>query len=158
MINIRNRPIIGWREMVLLPKLSDLRFPCKVDTGAASSSLDAIVLGTEQRENKKGEKHTWVRFSIPSIDGTSTATIHSARLLEIRPIRSSNGETSDRCVIVTAAELMGHRWPIEITLNDRKNMGFPMLLGRKALRRMFLVNVGRSWLGGRPEDFLDGDD
>ena len=144
--------------MVLLPKLSADRFPCKVDTGAASSSLDAIVHGTEQRENSKGELHHWVRFSIPSIDGNSATTFHMARLLEIRPIRSSNGETNDRCVIVTAAELMGERWPIEITLNDRRHMGFPMLLGRKALRTKFLVNVGRSWLGGRPEDFLDSDE
>ncbi len=135
--------------MVLLPKLSSVPFACKVDTGAASSSLDAIVLGVETVIGKSGELQAWVRFRLPSnVDSFPDDRIHRARLLEKRPIRSSNGETADRCVIVTVAELMGHRWPIEITLNDRKQMGFPMLLGRKALRRRFLVNVGRSWMGG----------
>lgn len=151
MSNIRNRPIIGWRELVLLPEFSNVPFPCKVDTGAASSSLDAIVLGTEQRVDKKGKPQTWVRFTLPSLAAmVPTPPIQLARLLETRPIRSSNGETANRCVIVTTAELMGLRFPVEITLNDRNRMGYPMLLGRKALRKRFLVNVARSWIGGRP--------
>jgi hypothetical protein len=139
--------------MVLLPNLSVEPFPCKVDTGAASSSLDAIVLGTELITSKTGEFQAWVRFQLPTnTDNLPDDKVHKALLLENRPIRSSNGETTERCVIVTMAELMGHRWPIEITLNDRHRMGFPMLLGRKALRRRFLVNVGRSWLGGPPPE------
>ena len=38
--------------------------------------------------------------------------------------------------------------PIELSLTNRDEMGFRMLLGRSALRRRFLVDPGRSFLGG----------
>ena len=39
---------------------------------------------------------------------------------------------------------------IELTLARRDQMGFRMLLGRQAIRGRFLVDPGRSYLGGRP--------
>jgi hypothetical protein len=51
-------------------------------------------------------------------------------------------------VILTVAELHGQRWPIELTLANRDAMGFRMLLGREAVRRRFVVDPGRSYLGG----------
>jgi hypothetical protein len=38
------------------------------------------------------------------------------------------------------------KWPIEITLVDRDMMGFRMLLGRQAMRKLFLVDPGGSFL------------
>jgi hypothetical protein len=39
-----------------------------------------------------------------------------------------------RPVILTEIELLGERWPIELTLANRDAMGFRMLLGREAVR------------------------
>jgi hypothetical protein len=39
---------------------------------------------------------------------------------------------------------------VEVTLTRRDEMGFRMLIGRQALRRAFLVDPARSYLGGRP--------
>ena len=63
------------------------------------------------------------------------------------PQRSSLGpafrrEVQARPVIELPLELGEHRWPIEITLADRKLMGFRLLLGRTALRRRVLVDPG----------------
>ena len=44
--------------------------------------------------------------------------------------------------------LAGTPCRIELTLSRRDEMGFRMLLGRSALRRRFLVDPGRSFLGG----------
>ena len=38
---------------------------------------------------------------------------------------------------------------VEVTLTDRDNMGFRMLLGRTALLGDFLIDPGRSYLAGR---------
>jgi hypothetical protein len=54
-------------------------------------------------------------------------------------------------MIVTDVEIFGTRWPIEITLANRDEMGFRMLLGREAVRTRFLVDAGRSYYGGRPD-------
>jgi hypothetical protein len=55
-----------------------------------------------------------------------------------------------RPVILTQVELLGHRWAVELTLSNRDEMGFRMLLGREAIRRRFLVDSGRSYYGGKP--------
>ena len=43
-------------------------------------------------------------------------------------------------------------WTIDVTLTNRDEMGFRMLLGREALRKRFLIDPGRSFLAGKPED------
>jgi hypothetical protein len=71
-----------------------------------------------------------------------------AEVVAARGVRSSNGKREIRPVICTDIELMGRRWPIEITLTNRDAMGFRMLLGRQAVRRRFLIDSGRSFLSG----------
>jgi hypothetical protein len=39
-------------------------------------------------------------------------------------------------------------WPIDITLTNRDEMGFRMLIGRAAIRHRFVVDPGRSFVGG----------
>jgi hypothetical protein len=82
-----------------------------------------------------------------SLEGAVAA---EARVLEHRRVRSSNGLLSERPVIITEMELLGRRWPIELTLANRDEMGFRMLLGREALRGRLCVDPGRSYLAGRP--------
>lgn len=74
-----------------------------------------------------------------------------APLLEMRKVKSSGGHETLRPVIETEIELMGLRWPIELTLASRDEMGFRMLLGRQAIRSRFLVHPGRSFFGGKPK-------
>ena len=74
-----------------------------------------------------------------------------SKLLEYRPIRSSNGTVSERPVIVTEIQLLGFAWPVELTLAEWSDMKFRMLLGREAIRGRLVVDPGRSFLGGRPK-------
>ncbi|MBK6439963.1 MAG: ATP-dependent zinc protease [Candidatus Microthrix sp.] len=69
-----------------------------------------------------------------------------ARWVADRVIRSSNGVEELRPVIRTTVALGGHRWVCEMTLAERGSMGHPVLLGRTAIRRRFLVHPGRSFL------------
>jgi hypothetical protein len=68
--------------------------------------------------------------------------------LEFRQIRSSNGIEEIRPVIAATVRLLGQTWQIELTLTNRDQMGFRMLLGRQALRGRFLVDPGRSYCTG----------
>ena len=51
-----------------------------------------------------------------------------------------------RPVILTRIELLGAIYAVEVTLANRDEMGFRMLLGREAVRRQFLVDPDRSYL------------
>lgn len=139
--------VIGWREWVSLPDLGIRRIKAKVDTGARSSSLHAFRVQEFERDGAR-----WVRFEVHPVQRNSDKTVQAeAPVLEYRSVRSSSGKTTLRPVIVTHIELLGFTWPVELTLANRDEMGFRMLLGRQAFRKRFLVDGGKSYYGGKPK-------
>lgn len=66
-----------------------------------------------------------------------------------RHVRSSSGHSEERIVVLLEIELFGRLVLAETTLSNRDQMGFRMLVGREALRQGFIVDPGRSFLGGR---------
>ena len=141
---VKTRDLIGWREWVAVPTLGIDRIKAKIDSGARSSSLHATDIRIEQvgsRERVYFRVFPRQRSKLRSIECV-------ADVIEHREIRSSNGSKTIRPVIACQLEMHGQRWTIEVTLADRKRMGFRMLLGREAFRKRFLLDVGRSYLGG----------
>lgn len=139
-------PVIGWREWVGLPSLGIKRIKAKVDTGARSSSLHAFDLVEFDRDGE-----SWVRFKVHPVQRKNEKVIEAeAKVLEHRSVRSSSGKAAMRPVIIANVELLGHSWPVEVTLANRNEMGFRMLLGREAFRKRFVVDAGGSYYGGRP--------
>lgn len=116
-----------------------------MDTGARSSSLHAFDVRVITAPD--GDR---VRFNIHprQRDGRNIVAAEAA-ILDRRTIRSSSGHASTRYVIETRLEIAGESWPIELTLTNRDEMGFRMLLGRQAIRRRFVVDPGLSYLTGR---------
>jgi hypothetical protein len=140
------KPLIGWREWVGLPDLGVAHIKAKIDTGARSSSLHTFDVEEFQRDGQ-----TWVRFHIfPRQRCNQTRVWTEAAVLEHRDIRSSNGQMSSRPVICTRVLILGKKYRIDLTLADRSEMGFRMLLGREAVRRRFVIDPGHSFLGGVP--------
>jgi hypothetical protein len=139
------RVTIGWREWVAFPDLGIPGIKAKVDTGARSSSLHAYDI---RRFRRKGV--SMVRFKVHPIQRDFRTTVEAvAPVVDLRKIRSSSGVQTLRIVVGVDIELMGERWPIELTLTRRDAMGFRMLLGRQAIRGRFLVDSGASYLAGR---------
>lgn len=137
------KAVIGRREMVSLPDLH-LTLCCKADTGARTSALHAEAI-----EPFEEDGHPWVRF-VTRVSGGQTPP-HECRLPlhDRRKVKSSNGAEEWRYVIRTRLLLGALDFPIELTLTDRSNMRHPMLLGRRAMRRL-LVAPGAAFLHGEP--------
>ncbi len=140
------RPSLGWREWICLPDLGVAAVKAKVDTGARSSSLHAEGIEIVEREGQR-----FVRFVLGG--GKRKGRLHRTEgapcevpLHELRWITSSNGHRQRRPVIRTPVSLHGHTWNVELSLSPRSAMGFPMLLGREAIRGRFVVDPGRSYL------------
>ncbi|HZM30159.1 MAG TPA: RimK/LysX family protein [Acidimicrobiales bacterium] len=139
---------IGWREWVALPELGVSAVKAKIDTGARSSSLHAWDV-TIVEGNGQGPHRPRVRFVLHPRQRDLTDTVEAeADLVAVRAVRSSNGEVENRPVIRTRVVIGGRRYAIELTLTRRDEMGFRMLLGRRALRRRFVIDPGRSFLCG----------
>ena len=141
----RPTTVAGWREWVSLPDLSIPHLKAKLDTGARSSALHAFSL----ERFSEGDRDM-VRFKVHPIQRDTSITIESvAELVDERDVRDSGGRVERRPVIRTTLELGGNRWPIEVTLSRRDEMGFRMLLGRQALKRRHVVDPGASFTLGQ---------
>lgn len=133
-------PVVGWRELVHLPELGLHAMPAKIDTGARTSSLHGTVLEEFERDGEK-----FVRFAV-DFDQQHVRQVCEAVHVDIRGITSSNGETQRRYVIKTPMRIGDLEFRAEISLADRRDMKFPILIGRSSLRRRFVVDSGYSWL------------
>lgn len=130
---------IGWCEYVSLPELGLGGIKAKIDTGARSCSLHA-----EQCEPFKRDGVPWVRFAVPI--ASEIDPVIEAELVGERLVKSSNGLGESRYVIRTPLLIGNIRRNTVVTLTDRQAMEFPMLVGRAALGRRFLVNVARKYV------------
>ena len=137
--------VIGWREWISLPDLDVNQIKVKIDTGARSSALHAYKVQHFKRGGRR-----MVRFEVRPYQRNSLLSIPAeAPLVDERTVRSSSGHAEVRSVIRTRIRILEREWEIDISLTNRDEMGFRMLLGREALKNRFLIDPGRSFRAGR---------
>ena len=137
-----NKLLVGNLEVCDLPELGITNLELRVDTGATTSSLhvDNLV-----RVRKGGKR--LLRFDIhPDVHQIEKVTTCRAPVHSIRRVKSSNGTSERRYVIKTTLSLGGESWPIELTLTDRSDMSYLMLLGREGMSDRLLVDPSQSFL------------
>jgi hypothetical protein len=139
----RTRPVIGWRERVDLPQLKVFGLKAKVDTGAKTSSLHVSNIRSSGVSDEPQSLQLEITYTAD--DGAERRVRCRAHSIGRRRVKSSTGHVEDRHVIETLLRIGDTEYPIDITLSDRSDMSFPMLLGRAALRKRFLVDCGRSF-------------
>ena len=133
-------PVVGWRELVHLPELGLHAVPAKIDTGARTTSLHGTVLEQFRRDGER-----YVRFAV-DFPQQHVRQVCEAVHVDKRTITSSNGDRQVRYIVKTPLRIGEVEFRAEISLADRSDMRFPMLVGRSYLRRRFLVDSGHSWL------------
>ncbi len=133
--------MVGWREWVGLPDLKINALKAKVDTGAKTSAIHAIDVDPFEK-NGASFVSFFLHSGLRPIDRPIRC---EAPVRDLRPITSSNGEQEMRYIIETTLAAGGRSWPIEISLANRDQMGFRMLLGRQALREKLIVDPSLSF-------------
>lgn len=136
-----DRPVVGWREWVALPSLGIDRIKAKIDTGARTSVLHAYRIKPFRRRGKR-----FVRFYVHPVQNRRLPeVVCEAPVIDERVVTSSNGEQQYRYVVEAALRIGDLEWLIELTLTNRDEMSFRMLLGRQALRKRLLIDPGASF-------------
>ena len=145
----RAKPVIGWREWVVLPELSPVPVKAKIDTGARTSALHAFDLSIREKGGAQ-----WAHFEVHPTQRSARGSVPvSLPIVGFRRVRSSTGHTEERAVVRTPLVVGEHHYDVDLTLTSRDQMGFRMLLGRAAVSRRFLVNPGRSFLTTLPDPY-----
>lgn len=138
--------LIGWREWVSLPQLGLPAIKAKIDTGARTSAIHAFDI---ERIKKDGGQD-WLMFSIQPIQrNISIVRRCEAQLMDIRRVTDSGGHAGDRYFIETELTIGSHTRTIEMTLSQRTDMLFRMLLGRTAMVPGLQVDPSLSFSLGR---------
>ncbi|NBC27666.1 MAG: hypothetical protein GVY08_12450 [Bacteroidetes bacterium] len=135
------KKIIGRVEKISFPSWDIQNLDAKVDSGAYTSSLHCHHIETVSENDSE-----FVLFSLfdPAHPSYRT-TKYRSELADIRKVKSSNGEVETRYVIRETAIFCGRKRNIELTLTDRSNMKFDLLLGRRFLKN-YLVDVSKKYL------------
>lgn len=141
---MKKRPsklMIGWRETVSLPDLGLDAFPAKIDTGARTTAIHASDI-----KLYKIDGQTWVEFT-PNHAGLTNVDQCRLPVHHKRKITNTSGVPEERVVAITELQIGERAERIEVSLSDRTDMRFPMIVGRTALRQLRLtVDPSRSWL------------
>lgn len=134
---------VGWREWVALGSLGLPAIKAKMDTGARTSALHAFYVEPVEVGRKR-----MVRFGIHPVQRRKDIEVNCvAEIVDYRSVTDSGGHREMRYVIRAPLSVGGRTWPVEITLTNRDDMMFRMLVGRTAMRAL-VVDPRRSYVTG----------
>jgi hypothetical protein len=128
--------VIGWLERVWLPEssLPGEGVVAKIDTGADSGALHVVY---EKLIIKNGKK----LLEYQPIDKNHDI-VQTDKFKNIG-VRSSNGTFERRHRIETMIKIQDKTYPIQLTLADRTDMKYDVIIGYKFLEGKFLVDVSQ---------------
>lgn len=132
-----NTTVIGSFERVSFPHFAKIgEVTAKIDTGAFSGALHCTKIRVE--DTASGKILHFSPFDHPEIEV-------SADNFSVQYVKSSNGTSEARYFITTEISMQGKTYPIFLSLADRSEMKWPMLIGRRFLKdNRFLVDVNKS--------------
>lgn len=138
--------VVGWREWVALPVVGVDWIKAKIDTGARTSAIHAFDV---EEYSESGLDR--VTFSVHPWQNSDVDSVRTdAPVLDRREVRSSSGHADERLFVRMEISLAGRLVTAEVSLSNRDEMGFRMLIGREALAQGFVVDPATSYLAGRP--------
>lgn len=142
---MNDKQIIGRNDKADFPEFGLIDIAVKTDTGAYTSSIHVSYVEEIAHEGDTRLAFTILDDSHPDF----REKIFKTRTYTKRTIKNSFGQSEERYVITTLITLFGKEYPIELSLSERGNMKYPVLLGRRLLNKCFLVDTDRSNLSFR---------
>ena len=118
-------------------------FIARVDTGATTSSINAIDMQKFERDGKK-----WVKFHV-SVDERATEDrkwVEAAIVRHVKIRQSTTNALERRPVIELWVKIGSVHEKTQFTLTDRRQMDYPILLGREFIQDVAFVDVSRDFI------------
>ena len=130
------KKIIGRTDIADFPLLKLYDIDVKIDTGAYTSSIHCKNVKVEDNYLKcqfLDENH-------PNYNDREFIFDE----YDVKVVKSSNGIAEPRYRIKTKIRMFEKTYDIYLTLSDREEMRFPVLLGRTFLSRRFIVDINKT--------------
>ena len=130
---------IGRKDKADFPELLLKNISMKVDTGAFTSSIHShdiheIIID--------GDKYVEFELLDPSHAKFHEKKFKTKRYTK-KKVKNSFGISEERYVVETIIVIFGEEYPIELSLSERSDMKYPILIGRKLLNNRFVVDTSQ---------------
>ncbi|GIU35341.1 ATP-dependent zinc protease [Shewanella schlegeliana] len=144
---IGDKFILGAIENVYVEEVK-ASFNTRIDTGAESSSLDARNIILFERDGSQ-----WVRFDVFTQGDKQPAKTFESKVERFVRIKQDADDKSDRRPVIHAhLEIGPYKAETDLNLSDRSHLEYPLLLGRKFMQDIAVVDVGQTYIHGKKQD------
>lgn len=128
--------VIGENEPVFIKGMAS-PLAARIDTGATTSSLNAVDIKRFERDGK-----SWVFFTV--VNKALNQKMAFEKPVNRTVLVKRHGEESLRRVVVKLQVRLGEKTLLrEFSLTDRSTFDYPVLIGRNVLSGLFVVDVSR---------------
>ena len=131
--------VLGRRELIQLLDFELTNIVAKIDTGAYSTSIHCKDIFVEK---DKSNNQSILYFTLPKkkyklANDKEISTTNFTR----KKVVSSSGHSELRYIIKTKIKIGIRTVTTDVSLADRTNLKYPILIGRKLLAKGFIVDV-----------------
>jgi hypothetical protein len=128
---------------ILTETKSGLSFPARIDTGAQSCSLhvEKYEIKDQDKKRVRNEGKT-VRILLKGAKGkTEWLETKIVKAIRVKSSTLKSGEYDHRYKVRLTLKWKDFEKEVLVTINDRTDMEYPLLIGRNFLRGDFVVDV-----------------
>ena len=141
MKEIGDKKIIGRLEYVDIPDFALFGIEAKVDTGAYNGAIHVSLVTEFEKDGGKYIRFILLDEEHPEYHGKVFETDEFTE----RRVKSSNGEIQHRYVIPVTIILKGLELKTKLSLSNRKDLRYPILLGRKVIKKHFIIDASKTF-------------
>lgn len=142
------KTIIGRQDKVDFPELQLYNIEAKTDTGAYTSSIHCREIKEVVIEGELSIRFILMDPSHSCYNDKEFITKNYTK----KTVKNSFGTSEQRFAIKTEIKVFNKTFPIELTLSERSEMKYPVLLGRKFLTKAFMVDTSKKNLSFKQKD------
>ncbi|MDM3871159.1 ATP-dependent zinc protease [Porticoccus sp. W117] len=117
-----------------------LKLRARIDTGAETTSLHADPIVRFERDGKR-----WVRFTLQANPDAEPVVLERPVERRVR-IKRHDADSQRRYVVKLWLQLGEIKEHVEVTLTDRSEFTYPLLVGRNWLTDTAVVDVSRRYI------------
>lgn len=131
---VAKKLVLGEYERVTVGS-PGVKYLARIDTGAATTSIHALEVTRFERDGQR-----WVRFKIDDPKANDSTTLERRLVRRVR-IKKAEAENDHRLTVMMTLRLGRITRQVEVSLSDRADMEFPVLIGRNFLLDTAVVDV-----------------
>ena len=139
---VDGKKIIGRLENISLPEFGLSNINSKIDTGAYRGSIHASVIEEVEINGAMVLKIIFLDEDHPEHNNKE----FFVKKYKKTTVKNSIGGKIDRYIISTTIIIGGETIEVDMGISDRKDMRYPIIIGRKPIKKHFIVDVSKKFI------------